>query len=226
MNRDEALRWMDDYLEGSLPDDIRIAFEAYLLTDPETEAEVERLRALARKASALPEGIAPRRDLWPVIEGRITRTERISVPESALRSVPRPVRPWRPLVSLAAVALLALVSVYTARVVSDGFRGESGISYLFTEVRSALVDWLPSEEEYLWVMGDLDGQDEEWQARIPEVARDTLLENLRILDEAIASSRLAVEENPTDPALHARLSDVYQTKIELLQWAAQIISLN
>jgi hypothetical protein len=226
MNRDEALRLMGDYLEGTLPDDVRIAFEAYLLTDPEAQEELEHLRALTREATALPEGIAPRRDLWPEIETRVRAAGQRGIVERVALPMRVRTRTWRPLAAVAAVVLLAFLSVSTARYLTGGMGGSSGLPPFLAEAGSGLVAWQPAEEGYLWAIDALSRPVKEWQTELPDIARISIMESLLVMDNAIASSKLAIEENPTDPALHVRLSDAYQTKLELLEWTTQIISLN
>ncbi len=226
MNRDEALRLMDEYLEGTLPDDVRIAFEAYLLSDPDAQEELEHIRALNREATALPEGMAPHRDLWPEIEARVRGAGQTGTIGHATIPLRVRTRTWRPLAAVAAVVLLAFLSVSTARYLTGGLGGAGGLPPFLAEEDSGLTAWLQAEEGYLWAIDALSRPVEEWQTELPDITRDPIMESLLVVDEAIASSKLAMKENPTDPAVHARLSDAYQTKLELLEWTTQIISLN
>lgn len=226
MNREEALNAMDDYLEGTLPEDVRIAFEAHLLTDPESQQELERLRALLREASALAGARAPRRDLWPGIEARIGRGLRRDGTASPAGSPDRWARLLRSGAVVAALVVIVIGSVLAARFLAKGPEEMTGFTAFLSEDSSGLGAWIEAEREYLQVISSLARPVEELRKRLPDIAREVILESLRVVDEAIASSRAAVEENPGDPGLHVLLSDAYRTKVELLEWTEQIISLN
>jgi hypothetical protein len=84
---------------------------------------------------------------------------------------------------------------------------------------SALVAFRPAEMEYLSTVEALQA---ELAARRDELSPETVAvieANLRIIDQAIAEARAALEADPRNPDLPLHLSGVYRTKVELLQSA-------
>ena len=227
MNRREALKLMDDFLEGNLPDDVRIAFEAHLLTDPVCQDELNRQRSLLSEASSLPRDLPPRRDLWPGIRSRIGEGDGKSEPASG-DAVTRPVkwrRIWRPATTIAAICLIGLAAVFTGRFLGAGRDGQSGLVGLVTDLYE-LGGWNEVEEEFLKAISDLNATFEMRRESIPGPALRVIEESLQVIDDAIATSRSAVAENPFNMELQTFLSDTYRQKVELLEWTTQIISLN
>jgi hypothetical protein len=220
MDREQAMRLMGDYLEGDLPEDVRIAFEAHLLSDPVCQEELDRLRAVADEAARLPDGIAPGRDLWPGIAGRIT------TPDGGLTRRMRFSRFRQTVLMSAAAVVLVATAIVSARLLA----GDGDRPTLFTRLLERGVEELQgmaqAEQEYLRVIEDLSRSVEDRRDRLPAEARDVIDHNLRMLDEAISSSRTAVAENPADAMLQGMLNDVYRQKVELLEQTARIIALD
>jgi hypothetical protein len=227
MNRQEALKLMDDYLEGTLPDGVRIAFEAHLLTDPVCQSELDRLRSLLSEASSLPSELPPRRDLWPGIQSRIGEGNGKSEQASG-NAITRPVkwsRTWRPVTTIAAICLIGLAAVFIGRFPSRDSEGQSGLVGLIADVYG-IGGWNEAEQEFLKTISDLNAAFEMRRESIPGPALKVIEESLRVIDDAIESSRSAVAENPSSMVLQTFLSDTYRQKVELLEWSTQIISLN
>jgi hypothetical protein len=129
MSHEHAQDLLDDFVGGELPEHERLAVQAHLDDCAERAADAHALRTLLDEAAALPRGIAPPRDLWSGIAGRLeprgTQAGAEPRDEAAERKVdtkviplfPRPARNPRWLQAAAAVALVALSSAVTAKVV-------------------------------------------------------------------------------------------------------------
>lgn len=104
MNCRDCSDQFSDYVDGTLPPG---AIDAHLATCPACGAELAALRALLTQTRALPDEVAPDRDLWPDLAARLTSTP-VSAP------VPKPTLLFRlaglqrrvPLALAASVAVL------------------------------------------------------------------------------------------------------------------------
>jgi len=122
MSHDYALDRLDDFVGGDLPEHERAAVQAHLDACGDCRLEAESLAALMEEVAHLPAGIAPDRDLWSGIAGRLQpRGEGGDADEGGQRKVdatviplfPRPQRNPRWLQAAAAVVLMAASSGVT-----------------------------------------------------------------------------------------------------------------
>lgn len=75
MNCNEIEIRLNDYLDGVLSVDESVEVEKHLESCLSCRGELLRLRNLMAETAALPKELAPKRDLWPQIEGRIASTK-------------------------------------------------------------------------------------------------------------------------------------------------------
>lgn len=189
------------------------------------DAESEDLLA---RLSALPREVEPETDLWPGIEKQLT--PRLTGPASE----PARVIPLWPAVAagLAAAAALALwwpsgegpteaptqiadadPSPAPAPAEDDGIDDQGPLP-------APEPDLLPVESEYRSAAIVLASAIDDRRDELPNELTTTLDQNLGVVDEAIASSRAALADNPEDPELQTLLDDAYQQKLDLLEQVA------
>jgi len=191
---------LDAYHAGALPVAESEALERHLLGCPECAADFRFRRTLRAQTESLPREIAPPRDLWPGVAGRLGGMQ-----------PGRRQRPWlrRAWLLAAAIALVALSSFVTARVLQQSpVRGIAGQSLASTETA------------YRQAADELARQLELHRNELGEPAYRVVLENLQIIDEAIAETQAALAADPRNTQVVALLWASYEKKIDLLERAA------
>ncbi|HEX8244800.1 MAG TPA: zf-HC2 domain-containing protein, partial [Longimicrobium sp.] len=143
MTHEQAIERLDDYASGELPDIERVMVQRHLDGCGHCRAEVEAIRALLVMAHELPSGIAPRRDLWEGIAGRLeprapAAVQLVAEETKVIPLAPRR-RPWTPprwaLQAAAAVVLVASSSAVTAVLMRQ--QGPAGTVAVGTPVHAA-----------------------------------------------------------------------------------------
>ena len=224
MNHEEIKDRLNDYGDGLLPEDERRTVERHLEGCEECREEVRSLRSLLSDLAALPI-VAPERDLWPDILERIGEKRVVSAdfgrPEG--RSV------WlkRGMLAAAAVVLMVFSSVITALLVRH--RPEVSVAiapehYAYEHrVAGALSEFRDLAVPYSLVIEELSAL---LRARKSMLAPETvavLEANLRIIDEAIEQSRVALAADPGNQKLIYTVSTMYEEKVALLQQATHLL---
>jgi anti-sigma factor RsiW len=210
MTHDEVLERLDDWAAAELPDTEQGAVDLHLEVCPACRAEADSLRELLAEVADLPAEILPERELWSEIAARIDT----AAPRRAWHA-PR----W---LGMAAAAILLVVSSslltlhlserrLASRVTAPAeWLGPSG------PPPTALVSFAPAERDYQNAIAELQTV---LAARKGELAPETvttLETNLRIIDEAIAQSRAALERDPNSAELTQMLTDAYDQKMNVL----------
>lgn len=219
---------LNDFADGLLSGPEREAAERHLAECESCRAELSSILELRERAAALPRSIAPSRDLWSEIAGRIEE-ERVVALDSRRRRRLTGIPPvW--LAAAAALLLIALSSGVTAYLIGggqpagtpDGYTAAPQTSPSASAGSAALVAFRPTEQEYEGAAEELMVElDSKRHLLSPETV-EVIETNLRIIDEAIAESRAALEADPGNADLPGQLSDVHRKKVELLQHAVQL----
>lgn len=224
MNCNEAQVRLDDYLDGLLAESDRRALAAHARTCSRCREEVSRLRALLDDAAELPKSLEPARDLWPEIADRIRQRRVVSA--ELHRRGPRAVWYRRVVWAAAAVLLIALSSTVTAILMNQ--RSASGIADARRPVAepappgTALTHLPTWEAEYLRAMAELVTTLEDLRGSLPPKTVALIEANLRIIDQAIQESRVALAHHPNNEALGQMLAATYRRKLELLRQATRL----
>ncbi|HUF27652.1 MAG TPA: zf-HC2 domain-containing protein [Gemmatimonadaceae bacterium] len=220
------------WLDGELDAGQRAAMDAHRASCDACSALVTDLRRLATEARALAE-LAPARDLWAGIEARIEAPV-IPLGESAPGTAParRSGRRWQVAPQWLAAAAAALIVA------------SSGVTYVLTRESSVVAGDPVANEQ--WVMVDaglpvatasasgrsVAEQDHDDQIRLLRAAIAerrgaldtatvaTVERALRVIDDAIAESRAALERDPGSEFLHEQLDRTLGRKVELLRTLA------
>lgn len=232
MTHEQTLELLDDYVGGELAPREERDVRRHLMQCDACRAEEQALRMLLDEAAALPEDIAPPRDLWQGIAPRLeARVPAPAEPVEEVRTIgPRPVRPlpwW--MLAAASVALVVTTALATLRF-SDG--GDDGRTTVLasqpaqppagTPANTALASFRPAEEEYEKAIADLQGVLQTRRDQLAPQTVATLEENLRVIDEAIRESRAALAADPNSPELARMLTDTYDAKLNVLRRAVSL----
>ena len=205
---------LNEYVDGELPEDDRRLIDEHLETCLSCRREIKEIRSLVEQARRLPADIEPARALWPAVESRIAGA-------SATGSEPWARRPrswarpglWAPLA--AAAMLLIAVAVPLLIETSEPVRhAEETTSRIDLGATAMLAR---AEDGALLPRSDLLVTLEQKRDRLPNEAFVTLEENARLVDEAIAEVRAALEESPGNRQLELLLAARYQQEVALLK---------
>jgi hypothetical protein len=210
---------LDDYLDGTLPEEERLEISRHLDICPRCREEVQKMRSLLDEAKGLPESIAPRRDLWPTIEAQLPARRAPVVREPWISRFLQP--KWGVGAALAAAAVLLIILLSPTRE-----PGKPGIAEP-PEAPPALpayVSFLTQALEYecmgagKQLLASIGGS----ESRFGVEAAAAIERSVQPIDIAIAETRSALEENPGDPELLQMLTSRYQRKLSLLHQAIRL----
>ena len=217
MTCERVQQLLDDFVDGLLPEGDRSRLEAHLTGCDSCRRDLAALQALLDNAADLPAEIDPSKDLWSAVKSQIGEE----------RSAPSRFSFFnRPKYALAAAALFVLVTAGSLLLPRMIERGMGSIEWMMTEWQIGQITTAAMERQYLGAIEELSYAVAERRAAVPESALAMIDQNLRVLDDAIEESRSALWNNPSDRELQSILSTVYQQKVELLQWTAQIATSN
>lgn len=220
MSHREIQDRLDDYVDGLLTEDERREVGAHLERCEDCRGEVESLRLLLEAAAGLPRSMAPERDLWKNIADRIGGKKVVSADFGRAGSDRRSAWFTRGMLAAAAVVLVALSSAITAFLV----REQPGVSVVTdgkrlirtqTEFLAVEAMYSPAIEELSTILREQRG------ALAPETV-SVIEENLRIIDEAIRTSRIALAVDPGNEELIRTVVAMYEEKVGLLQQATHL----
>jgi anti-sigma factor RsiW len=275
MTHEEAFERLDDFASGELPDIERVRVQRHVDACDECRAEVAAIRELLAMAQALPAGIAPGRDLWAGIAGRLEPRHPVVeiVADEETRVIPLIPRrrPWQPprwaLQAAAAVVLVASSSAVTALVMrrqapaagpvaiapvhvvgpaavatpGEAVQGSAGGQTQATlasnpqtaeqgsaapvpagRQETAFAAFHPAEQQYQTAIDDLVRVLNARRGQLAPETVQTLDTNLRIIDQAIAESRAALEKDPNSRDLIQMLGATYDAKVKMLRQAVEL----
>lgn len=192
--------------------------------------ELATLAELRRAARALPESIAPGRDLWTGIAERIERSAEGGGETATVHPLRRAGRAgwWTPGVvrlAAAAVVLVVLTAALTARFVGSDeapLAAAGGPTDPAAPGPVGLAAFAAAEPEYESTVAALEAELEARRASLSPVTIQIVEQNLAIIDQAIEEARRALAQDPTSRELPLLLSGVYRQKVELLQQAVEL----
>jgi hypothetical protein len=212
-----------ELVDGTLDPSSRTALETHLDGCDACRALVADFRELRARTAELPRQMPPNR-VWPAIAAALdTDTDADSASPAAGGVAGRWLRQvsWRGLAAAAVVVMVAGTAVWmlpdpqpptdaTAPIAADAEEAETIIESVEVELRLA-------EEHYENAIAGLEQIatfDDEWLD--PDVSA-TFEKNLGVIDQAIAESRAALRDEPTNQVARESLFDVMWRKVTLLQ---------
>jgi predicted anti-sigma-YlaC factor YlaD len=197
MSCDSTLELLDDWLDGTLPPARRAEVELHLAGCPECRTIAQDAQALRPHVAALVDE-APPTDHWPAIEARIR--------------APRPARRWgganTSWWAAAAVALVVASSGITAATLQRSPPTPSPPPVAVAE--------LPELTALEAATDDLQAALALRSTELDPETRAVVERNLRIIDEAIAETRAALDGAPGDERVQHALVLAYEQKQRLL----------
>jgi anti-sigma factor RsiW len=217
MNCREVLALLDDFVDGTLPEQEMRAVARHLEGCPECRTSDAQIRAVLASAGALPRSIEPAHDLWANIAQRI----------AAGKVVERDVtgRHWRWYVLAAAAVLITAVSLVTVLLVRSG--RESRVASVPERPTATVVT--PASFELAQAQATYDAARRQLlaalDARKASLSPQTVAvveRNLKIIDRAVAEVQTALARDPGNRELPAFLVTAYQQEIDLLQRVTQL----
>lgn len=213
MITDELRQKLNDYVDGELSEEEQLAIETLLESHAEAREEVAFLQQLANEAFALPKVMAPQRDLWAGVADGLVRED-----------VPQPASPWTRWARLAAAAVLlvAASSAVTVVYMKQSMDVPVVVHKSAKPTPAALAAFEATEQSYSTAIAQLT---ETLHQRRDTLAPETVAAieaNLKVIDEAIRASRVALDADPNNQASVHTILAMYKRKVDLLQ---QVVSL-
>ncbi len=205
MRCDEVERRLDDLIDGGLARADAERVDAHLACCPRCRGERDALASLRRAAQQLPREVRPARDLWPAIAPRLAGTTR------------RAAIPWRGALPVAATVALAVALAYLAG--GGGSRQVADRPPAQPTARLALAgDGLaPAIDTLGRAAAALREAVEHQPASLAGETSAVVLENLKIIDEAIARLHAALLADPGNRELQVLLVATLEQQIDVLQ---------
>jgi hypothetical protein len=216
-----------DWLDDTLPADVRARAEAHRSSCDRCRALVDEVTAIVREAPMLP-APTPTRDLWPGIAERIA--PRVIPLGDPARQTSAPTTGWRR--QLAAAAALIAVSVsgtwYVLR--SGGMDARPAVEAVAQipgqpkRPRPIVVSRPSAEDTYATELSTLEQALAERADKLDPATVAVITKNLAIIDSAIREAKTALSADPANQFLEDQLSTVLGRKLELMRRAALLPS--
>lgn len=215
MNCERVQARLDDYIGGYLEAAEVLAVERHMETCTSCRESLDDLQRLLQQAQQLSPGLAPERDLWPGILGRLESSE-VSVS-------PRLSHRW-----LAWAAVLALAVAIPLLLRQRGPEPTQQVTaapderVVVDDVMLAKSELARSEDRVLLTRRDLVEAIELRRDLLGPETSKSVEDSLRVLDRAVAEIRLALEEDPYNRRLRLLLAAKYQHEVRLLQRVSRV----
>ena len=222
--------WLDETLHASAAQ----AVGAHVRSCSRCMAQLAALEMPDAEARALPE-LTPSRDLWAGIEARIQTPVVELATRPAAGALVTPRRFGWMAQAVAAVALVTVTAgttwIYAGRTIRNVMTpdvrasiieslGERGANTRTTRAVSS-ESALPSiERTYDAEIGALRGILSQRRSELDPKTLAVLEKNLKVIDDAIAQSRQALQRDPANAGLGDQLAGTLDQKLQLLRTAA------
>ena len=220
---------LNDFVDGQLSDTAARDVTAHLESCAVCRDTVSALRSLKAEAAALPDSLAPGRDLWPAIEGKLG-SGRAGLFSFGRRSAgPGPNRAaiswgWPAGLAAAAVVLVALTASITMMLMRGGPEAPATRVAIAPAGEAVLASFRAAENDYLRATEDLRTALEQRRKDLAPETIELLEENLRLIDDAINQMWTALENDPGRAGNRHLFNRLYQKKVMLLQQAVRLPS--
>jgi hypothetical protein len=203
MSGNHVVDRLDDYLDGELSEAGFQEVELHLAECADCASEHRFLRELLSEAAQLPRAVAPPRDLWPGIAGRLGG-----------RAVPRSY--WMTGLAAAAAVLVAVTMSVRPK---PGPATTPANGAILEPISTAGLppELVEAEREYERATAQLLAALAGRRDALPRATADALDQNLRAIDQALVEVRAAVRADPSNPRLNHLLASTHQRKVETLR---------
>lgn len=212
---EEWTNQLSAYLDDELPAAERAALEAHLASCVSCRGVLDELRAVVTWAPTYA-GQQPEGDLWPGISAEIKRKRVVAFPARLAQRFS--------LAQLAAAA--AVVAVLSGGGVWMAMRSGGEVPVVAavpTPAGSGNPTFQPAvfdDPEYDEAVSQLETILHEGRTVLDSSTVRIIEENLKVIDEAIAEARAAIEADPSNVNLGVRVKTHMQRKLVLLRQAA------
>ncbi len=204
---------LDDWVDGALTGSEAREVESHLASCASCREREQGLRRLLAHAAALPRGVAPPRDLWPEIAGRIES----GWSWAALGTF------WQPmaLATAAAVVVGAAALLFTkqgptaVQTVAIPSASPSATFVAGDHVADPVL--AAAEREYEEAARTLLEALQRRRAVLPPEDLARVEANLQVIDRALAEVRQALVKDPESPELSRMLVATHRKKLDVLR---------
>lgn len=191
------------------------------------EMNNELSQEMKSRIDALAREIHPERDLWRGIASAISDSKivRPDFVTGGREPAAAAVVNWRWVgIAAAAMLLVAFSSGITAYLVRAPVAPADGIIEPgLTEFETvAWEGFLEAERSYQSVTDDLLASLEAQRDELAPETIEIVESNLRLIDEAIAEARAALERDPANRRLVGKLTDMYRTRVNFLEGMSRL----
>lgn len=208
---------LDELIDGTLDEATAHTALAHLETCADCRAELEAAEGLRSATLSLPTEIEPETDLWPGIRSRIEQ-RRVVAGSFDHRPASTPRRFW--MAAAAAAILVVSVSVaYMAGLNRARTQTAAAVPVSSDVIPAAYVD---SAMDLELARNQLRASLESRRAELSTETWSVVMENMAVIDDAIARIEHALAANPNDGRLNRQLASAYRRQIDLLQRAARL----
>jgi anti-sigma factor RsiW len=217
-------RQLNDFVDGALDATERAATAAHVDTCTVCGGRVAVLRTLQAQLRALPREIAPPDELLAAIHAGMAAGPAVSSEDEGSRHTSSPRWHARPaLLAAAAVVLVAVSSATTALLLRSGASDPPAVTDATDSAgapAARLVAAHPIERSYEAAIAELEREiSAPGSALAPETLR-VVEHNIRVIDQALAEARAALQADPSNAALADMLRSGYDRKLDVLRSAA------
>lgn len=210
MNQCEHFQeWMNDAVDGQLPEDAMVRLEAHLASCSTCRLEMEGIQSLVAAGSALPSELEPNRDLWPGIQSRL----------DGAGTSRRKVHRLLAVVAALVVAGVGLVSLRNPDTRPQAMR-DPGNDVVAAANSTATLDEV--QLEYRHARSELLALVRAREGEVSPETWDVIEGNLALIDRAIDDIEKALAANPDEGRLDRHLRLAYHRQIEMLRWAVRM----
>ena len=216
-NCDRMLSKIDEFIDGDLSDHDAAAVRSHLEECPGCRAEHEGAVALQSAARSLPRSVEPAHDLWPAINRRIA-DRRIVQGDFENPSRFRPRHVW--MAAAAAAILIFSVSLAYRAGLERGRPQTAQTRHVESSYVQAAYGDLGTGLEV--ARDQLRSSLDERQNELSPETWSVVMDNLEVIDNAIARIEIALADNPHDGRLNRQLAMAYRQQINLLQRATRL----
>jgi len=205
MTCNELRARIDDYGRGTLSAADVAALEKHLDTCASCEAFLSEVESRPAEVQALPKSVEPASDLWPGIHARLA-------PRGKGRGRGRIAMPgW--MLAAAAVLLIAVTSGITALLLRTPQKPAAPMP---------LSTVSPLEAQYASAASELSAELERARGRLAPATVRIIERNLAVIDSALAESRRALAQDPSNATLERLVIAAWRQKMDFLRRATAL----
>lgn len=212
MSCEETQQRLDALVDGELAEGEAAELRAHLASCAGCRGDEQALRALLAEAAALPRELQPAGELWPGIRARLRPRLLTFRPRTSAAAL-----------AAAAAVLVALSSAVTWRLATrqPARAAETGAAPQALALRAAAsgpaTELLDAERGYARATGELLAAIEARRGSLPRETLEAVEHNMKVIDEALHSLRVALASDPGNSELTQLLAATHKRKLDTLR---------